>query len=676
MNNADLKAEGPAVLAKNLSDPGFQPASQVDLPIDVSLDLGQSASNAAVLLDWLVAQPELPVLVQVLPTADLYRLVGSGGLADSLHDVLEIVEWIRGRALVRLFDHDLWRTTPRVGPMSELAGRGAVLDVSRFLEWVSAWSEIGPEFAGERYLELDEEPMILLCRALFEVVPVGLEGNRKDADDWFLSPDRRFHLRFRVESPEEQDRAAMFLASLYAAKLELATRVFSYAAMLLESEAEEEALRWRASRMADDGFVGHLGAVQLVRSRTLDLWDESYLSRCRDAETAVRRAAELHQSGLDTVDPDVVDAVDRVLADDTAVWLRRHLGSADSEDEELSEDLDSDEPEEGRSEAIVRRCWAKLVLSRINSAGATSNGVVLGLGSSHSGPTESSAPSHLQAHSWESDRSFLESSASGSSSRLIDTVVAQLSALAIDSSNSSLSVDDWKTRIAQLTNAVASLLDDPAGIAAQRRSASAVRAYLNLGLEWLVDGRPRLGDWARQRDSVGAAALRAAKGVVLIKDLGPEAVFRAGCDLLGALGLEAASALDHVVSRMQSQRHQDRKGSPAEHGEHHFGQAQVLEDLVRRGRFAEVSSKLAEDEALLDPHIALLARCLLRRVPVFPFALEKGGSPQGLGAAGQRLSQSYKLLETPREFGLCWSAINSWTRPQDGAEVNEKAKLH
>jgi hypothetical protein len=589
---------------------------QDSLPVDDGL-MGTASGDVGsdLPLAWVLSQPDLPALVQVMPTPQLFRLLGGGGDLEALHDGMEIVAWVRGRALVRLFDHELWREPAPSATDSDAMGKPAVLDPARFLEWVSVWSEIDPVFAGQRFLELDEEVMVLMCRALFEVVPLGLEGDRTGSDDWFVSPDGRFHLRFRSDSPADQDRSAMFLKSLFGARMDLAGRVLAYSAMLVEAEAEEEAHRWRMARMADDGFVSRDEALRLLRAYPISRWTDAFLATCQSSESLVVEGLESDVAGA--VDDDVVQAVEALLAS---------IEDKSDEGHEGAKDLAPEGAEE-----LVRRGSVKL-------AGVTRQRQPL-----------------LLAPSPHDD--------SSGAAMLLDAVLRRLQDDPSRCGRGPRFLDQWMSRWVRLANVVASVLREPASDRAQTRAVRVVRSYANLGLEWLVANRVDPALWSPTPSAPSDADVEAS--VTLVLALGPEALFRAGCDLLGALAAGAACALG---------RWEAVPGSDA--GADGTGQAQQrlgLDKLLERGHYAAIADRLTQLEPVLEPHVGLLARCLLRRVPVAPRALLVFDASKD---PSHRLDQSPRLITTGRDYQKCWSAVSSWSLNWEMSGAHEETTIH
>jgi hypothetical protein len=580
----------------------------------VDVSKGDSEALDPLSIDWLVAQPDLPVLVQMIPAARLYRLIQQAG-----HDeALEIIEWVRGQQLVKIFDFDLWSPVRpsqsndfASSGTTETEGKVAVISADRFLDWSSSWHEISPEFAAERFVELEEETMILLARGLFEIVPVGLENGIIITDDYFMSHDKRFHLRFLSMNPEAQERAGQFLSTLYAHRLEFAGRVLSYAAMLVESEVHEEALRWRAGRLADDGFVERAEALAMLIPRELEFWTGDTVESLKSAEGLVAASAAAivdsgepsAASGLD-VDPEILDSVARCLE---AAALSDESGSALA----IIEDLDG--AAAGAADAALR----KLQTLDFRHADAQRN-------------------------------------SSGDADRLLIDAVFTLVAAGDPTKLAGL-----LARLARQANAVASLLSDPASFHAQRRAGALLRATLNLGIEWLVDKSPCPDRWEGQSpsdrlgDSFGVS--RVAAAAEIFTQLGIENVFRAGIDLLNALAVHGAKSLSSQLQKTSSGNIRD--------------QGDRIVALVKRQRFNEVSAVLWDLQTVLTVPWVVLSESVLARFPSLPLGLNLQNLTDVTPSAV--ISQSRKIIERPLEYRMVWRALSS-----EATEQNAKAQVH
>jgi hypothetical protein len=330
-----------------------------------------------------------------------------------------------------------------------------------------------------------------------------------------------------------------------------------------------------------------------------------------------------------------------------------HPGLRDSIAEERSAQADDDDDlpvvhdfgnglADDLAESMVRRCMQKVALKSASLSGMKALSSAQSAAASSDVARESPSSSH-----------------GGTSLLLVDRVLAALADEASCIEARVFKSAELKSRIARLTNALASLLAEPAQQAAQRRAAAVTKALMNLGLEWLCDGRPSLAEWsAAALDSTSQDLARHAHAHELLVGLGPEVVFRAGMDLVGALSRVAAASLDSLVTNPIVNPVKDFPETLGSESVKPSAATGSFIYLLERAQYSAAALRLEDNEARLDPHVAILARALLRRIPVFPLALAR--RPEQ-GSDSVRIRQGYKVLETPFEFSQCWRAVNSWT---------------
>lgn len=209
-------------------------------------------------VNWLISQPLLPFLVQVMPPYVLYRSLLKHGFDDSL----EVIEWIRGKPLQKILDFDIWQENAELG----------IEDVStrRCLNWLALWLEIGSEFAAERFIELEEETIVLILSKIFEIVPEGIGFVSEDIrENWWKTVDNRFYLRIREESEDSIVLLKLFIDALYTRDAKLAGSFLAYSAMLVRQESLSDGLYWRSNRLAEYGFISREEALKTLSTKKL-----------------------------------------------------------------------------------------------------------------------------------------------------------------------------------------------------------------------------------------------------------------------------------------------------------------------------------------------------------------------------------------------------------------------
>ncbi|KAB8030850.1 DUF6178 family protein [Fluviispira multicolorata] len=208
-------------------------------------------------IDWLTAQPMLPFLTHVAPAHLLYRSIMAHGMEDSI----EVIEWIRGTQLQKVLDFDLWEKSYEL--------QSEDISYEKFMSWLRLWLQISSEFAVERFLELEEETIVLIFSKIFEIIPDGVSQVTEEVrENWWVTEDKKFFLRLRDEDPETFEQIKPFVDSLYKHNARLAASVFAHSAMLVRQESLEDGLRWKNGRLADQGFVAKDEALKVLAPKS------------------------------------------------------------------------------------------------------------------------------------------------------------------------------------------------------------------------------------------------------------------------------------------------------------------------------------------------------------------------------------------------------------------------
>lgn len=205
--------------------------------------------------EWLIAQVELPFLIHNLPAHAIYLALQGKDLQENL----EIVEWIRGVQLKKIFDFDIW----------EFNASLHTEDISHhaIISWLNAWLMIGKPFTSERFFELDEETIILILSKLFHIIPDGIGFVSDDVrENWTTTPDKRFFIKPLSDDGTDFETLTSFIDALYGENMQHAGFLFSAASLLIRQEALEDAQKWRQARLADQGFIEKEEAVKTLFS--------------------------------------------------------------------------------------------------------------------------------------------------------------------------------------------------------------------------------------------------------------------------------------------------------------------------------------------------------------------------------------------------------------------------
>jgi hypothetical protein len=548
-----------------------------------------SLAAAAIDIDWLIAQRELPYLVQILPPHLLYRSLLDHGVEDSL----EVVEWLRGNALVRLLDYDLWTKTHSYG---ELVAADEQPSGERFLQWIKWWNEITPEFAAQRVMELDEGLLIGCMTAACEIIPVGLHRSQEElSDDYWVTPDNRFGLKMKTFEQSDFEVFHQFIHALYKQNIRLAQSVLAHSAMLIREESVEEARRWRAGRLEDQGFVDadearHMlnpkSAKQLTDLIRIALKSESQAGSLVDTKEVQDAAVDASAAMDDDVREQLIDFLNSRDSDELAEEIENCLGT-----QEIVRLVGTSAPQ---SDILLQD--EDVVDAFVERMGARVRQIMLNL--------------EIQKA-----RELRQRVRDDKSSLLLDQVMAWLGEESVEN------VANYKARIARTTNAVASALGaahEPSELA---RVLLAVRGCLNIGLERLMADTdkflPAEFSGTEAAKSEAETVIRASK---ILSAIGPEAVFQTGWQSLQDLAMDA---LQMVVFTLSKGAKSDSKVSDEmlitlSDGEQL--KMSVLQ-LLSRGRYADLRKWLQTLHMPIDPALGHILNATLNRLPVFPIIL-------------------------------------------------------
>lgn len=279
-------------------------------------------------MEWLSCQPMLPFLVPMISPHLLYRSLMSHGLEDSV----DVVQWIRGKQLQKVLDYDIWENADELETQD--------VSIRQILSWIRIWLDISPEFAAERFFELEEETMVLVLSKLFEIMPVGINNTIDDmCTEWQQTPDKRFFIKSQFqELDDEFFLLRSFVASLYAVDVNYAGSAFSYASMLVRQESLESGLKWRAGRLADQGFISKEEALKILAPKK---WgDLKKLGLCVKAHAGLDQDEEMES---------IVHLLSEMTPEDGIHYMRLALshenlkqiaGNSDTDPEHFYQDED------------------------------------------------------------------------------------------------------------------------------------------------------------------------------------------------------------------------------------------------------------------------------------------------------------------------------------------------
>jgi hypothetical protein len=536
-------------------------------------------------VNWLVEQPDLPFLVQALPAQILHRSLAAHGFDDSL----EVVEWIRGRQLVRFMDYELW----------EYSHESDTKDVSgsQLVQWFRRWLEVGPQFAAERFSELEEDTLVCSLTKILDIEVEGLSRFDAEAhDDYWTTVDGRFHLRVKDGDPVSFEIIKQVVDALYGLDIKWAGSVLSHAAMLVRSESLENALRWREGRLADAGFVPAEEAFASLRPRKMDTLraDIAKAAALEHAKRSYRERvrAKMEAQDISTAEAPVDTEFDAEVLADLAEDVRALLGSMEPEmavrtleaslgSAELLRITDGAklapeffvEDEEFLDEAIGRVvAKAKSLLLRVDAVSGRQS----------------------RSHRLFAERVF-----------------------ALIAEDNPAESDQLKSRLARVSNMFTAgalgLADSISDADAEARALSVVRGCINIALE-MVSSRPQ--EFGLQLAAEKSADLSVLLGAQVVLLVGPEYLFQLGWSVLSELAVSAAvkfeSVLPTTVARPKI----------------------AIEVLAHEQRHVDVRRWLFDLESSIATPVFHVISSLVNRVPLYPEVLSLKGA--ALSASSER----------------------------------------
>lgn len=581
-----------------------------------------ASSIAAAVLDvnWLIAQRELPYLVQCLPAHLLYRSLTEHGIEDSL----EVVEWIRGEALIRFMDHDIWTSAQAGGNLISDSDQPSG---ERFIQWIKWWNDISSEFAAQRAVEFDEGLLIGCMTAACEIIPVGLNRTQEElSDDYWITPDNRFGLKMKTADDGDFDVFHQFVHSLYKQDIKLAQSILAHSAMLLREECIEEARRWRTARLEEQGFVSADEARAMLNPKSNKQLTEIVRTAIRSEplrHTMQSLSAVSHPDSqsnvlLSDADEEIRDRIAGFIrqqdSDELAAEIERVLGTG-----EIVRLIGTSAPQ---SDILIQD---EDVIDAFVSRLAGQTGQIIS-------SLEAVKMRELRAAVRENSDAFL-----------FDAAMAWLSESDLER------IVDYKSRIARTTNAVAAALGVSGEPAELSRVLVAVHGCLNIGLERLIkDPHSFALEGLTGMENAASGLPEAAQAAAILKSTGPEALFQTGWQTLQELSADMLQMLVYIVENNEQLRKKVGTGYSVRLSDGEVAGLSVLQ-LQSRGRYPEVRKWLAELETYFDASVHHILKSALNRLPVFPILLlEEGNAVRGTTAV--KPYERLKEVEKSRVF--------------------------
>jgi len=221
---------------------------QLEKPRDQSIGLAlflrdSLRINDRQLLEEFLMRPNARELIRVTSYQDLFILIRTVGLADSL-ELLPLTSEEQRRGFI---DLDCWRKDS--------------FQLPRFMEWLAAFIHCGPEETVRMARAVDANVLSLFLKESIEVHVLDPEESHPDLP-LFLTPDGRFGVEITGEA-ESVPMARLLLDALFrfdpSLGYDLIDRVYWENRVALEEEAYQDKRR----RLEEIGFVDYYDALEI-----------------------------------------------------------------------------------------------------------------------------------------------------------------------------------------------------------------------------------------------------------------------------------------------------------------------------------------------------------------------------------------------------------------------------
>jgi uncharacterized protein DUF6178 len=216
--------------------------------------------------EFLMLVPMPEEVVPLLAEAELVQTVRAGGMSEAAW----LLELATTEQRLACFDLDCWT--------------GVELAVPRVHEWLDALIEAGRPTLGRALDEIDLELLILAVRAEAAVAVVSKED--EPPDGWF-TPDGVIY--FGMAEDASPHRVHEIVQTLFDQEPALYWRLVYGLIFEPSANCEEDALRWRTSRLGDLGFPDRDQAMRVYRP----LRTEKVVERAPSAESASALVASI-----------------------------------------------------------------------------------------------------------------------------------------------------------------------------------------------------------------------------------------------------------------------------------------------------------------------------------------------------------------------------------------------
>jgi hypothetical protein len=204
-------------------------------------------------IDALLSADDAQAAIAALHPSEMFELVHEVGFEDAA-DLIHLAtpEQIQG-----CLDLDAWsKDQVEIAPMKP---------------WLASLIDAGFEKVGQVFGGLDAELRALIMQRMVKVYDVSL-GEEPDEDNEapIMPTSDRYFLLELVGDEDSQRLIGQLVEDLYRADPDLARHTIMAARSEPPAELEEQSYRWRAARLADQGYVDFYDALDLFRPLDAD----------------------------------------------------------------------------------------------------------------------------------------------------------------------------------------------------------------------------------------------------------------------------------------------------------------------------------------------------------------------------------------------------------------------
>ncbi len=204
-------------------------------------------------IDALLSADDARGAIAALSPTEVFELVHEVGFEDAA----DLIHLATPAQIQGCLDLDAWSKDQ--------------VDLAPMKPWLAALTDAGFEKVGEVFGGLDPELRALIVQRMVKVYDVSLGEEPDDANEAPImpTPDRYFLLELHGDD-DTQRLTGQLVEDLYRADPDLARHMIMAARSEPPAELEEQSYRWRAGRLADQGYVDFHEALDLFRPLDAD----------------------------------------------------------------------------------------------------------------------------------------------------------------------------------------------------------------------------------------------------------------------------------------------------------------------------------------------------------------------------------------------------------------------